>query len=285
MAVAKINGAKLKQAVEKFGTLEKATESLENKKEILEREGSKLKKETEELKLAREKLRADIDGLTKEYGEKKKKLQLLADNFGKWERQYNLSQGFIAMLLGSPSAETSLKSLLSLLQELTESGWVVTRDTGDLRSLFVRTVMGDYLKCFRCDACGAKFITNKKAEHQFLGGDYYCPVCHYWHAVKEDDSFLRAMVSEKKLQDIQYTEELVNENEVLKPFKAFLNMPCEVCHEPVKKWDDYNVKLAIEGAGCGHTQCWKGECGQIKEVLKAIKKVNKTHNDLHRTGG
>ena len=275
MAAAKINGTKLKQAVEKFGTLEKAIENLENKKEVLERESSKLKKESEELKLAKKKHTADLDDMANECAEKKKKLQSLADNIGKWERQYNLFQGFIAMLLGSPSADTSLKSLLSLLQELTESGWAVTKDTDELRSLFVHTVMGDYLKCFRCDACGAKFITNKKAEHKLLGGDYYCPVCHYWHAVKEDDSFLRAMVSEEKLQDIQYTEELLNENEILKPFKAFLNMPCEVCHEPVNEWNDYNVKLAIEGAGCGHTQCWNSQIGQWKQLSKAIQKVKK----------
>jgi len=275
MAAAKINGAKLKQAVEKFGSLEKAIENLQNEKEVLDKNSSNLQKANEELKLAKKKLMADIDGLANEYGEKKKKLQLLADNFNKWERQYNLFQGFIAMLLGSPSADTSLKNLISVLQEGTESGWMMTKDTDELRSLFVHTVMGDYLKCFRCDACGTKFITNKKAEHKLLGGDYYCPVCHYWHAVKEDDSFLKALVSEKQLEDIQHLEKVLEEHEVMKSFKAFLKVPCEICHEPVKEWDDYNVKLAIESIGCGHTSCWKSESGQMKELLKAIQKFKK----------
>jgi len=275
MQAAKINGTKLKQALEKFGSLEKAVENLGNEKEVLEKENSSLQKENEELKLAKKKLTTEIDDLTNEYAEKKKRLQALADNFGKWERQYNLFQDFIAMLLGSPSAETSLKSLISLLQELTEAGWVLTKDADELRSLFVHTVMGDYLKCFRCDACGAKLITNKKPKYQSIGHGYHCPVCYDSHALKEDDSFLKAMVSENKLQNIQYTEELVNENEVLKPFKAFLNVPCEVCHEPVNEWNDYNVKLAIEGIGCGHTSCWKSEYGQMKEFLKAIQKVKK----------
>ena len=275
MAVAKINGAKLKQAVEKFGSLEKAVANLENKKEVLEKECSKLQKINEELKLSKEKLTADIDHLTNEYAEQKEKLQSLADNFGKWERQYNLFQGFIAMLLSSPSAEISLKSLISLLQELTESGWAVTKDTDELRSLFVHTVMGDYLKCFRCDACGAKFITNKKPKYQSIGSGYYCPACHNWYAVKEDDSFLKALVSEKQSEDIQYLEKLLEEYEVIKSFKAFLNVPCEICHEPVNEWNDYNVKLVIEGAGCGHTECWKSESGQMKELLKAIQKFKK----------
>ncbi len=276
MAVVKINGAKLKQAVEKFGSLEKALENFENKKEVLETESSKLQKTNEELKLAKQKLMADIDDLTNEFSEQKKKLQSLADNFGKWERQYNLFQGFIAMLLSSPSADTSLKSLPSLLQELTESGWVMTKDTDELRSLFVHTVMGDYLKCFRCDACGAKFITNKKPKYQSIGSGYYCPVCHYWHAVKEDDSFLKALVSEKQLEDTQHLEKVLEEHEVLKSFEAFFNIPCELCHEPIEEWDDYNVKLLIEGIGCGHTACWKSEAGQIREIRKAIEKEKKT---------
>lgn len=273
MVAAKINGAKLKQAVDKFDSLEKAIENFENKKEVLEKESSKLQKTYEELKLTKEKFIADIDDLTNEYSEQKKKLQSLGDNFGKWERQYNLFQGFIAMLIGSPSAETSLKSLISLLQELTESGWVITKDADELRSLFVHTVMGDYLKCFRCDACGAKFITNKKAEHKFLGGDYYCPVCHYWHAVKEDDSFLKAMVSEKKLQDTRYVGELLNENEVLKPFKAFLNVPCEICGQPINEWTEDNVKAVMSGYGWAHTKCWNGDVGKLKLFLILQKQV------------
>ncbi len=63
MAVAKINGAKLKQAIEKFGSLEKAIENFENQKGILEKESTKLKKANEEVKLAKERLMADIDDL------------------------------------------------------------------------------------------------------------------------------------------------------------------------------------------------------------------------------
>ena len=62
---------------------------------------------------------------------------------------------------------------------------------------------------------------------------------------------------------------------MLKSFKAFLNTPCEICHEPVKEWDEYNVKPAIQGIGCGHTHCWNSELGQTKELLKAIQKFKK----------
>ena len=60
--------------------------------------------------------------------------------------------------------------------------------------------------------------------------------------------------------------------EVLEPFKAFLEEPCELCHKPVSEWDEYNVKLAIQGIGCGHTSCWKSELGRMKELARAISK-------------
>ena len=131
------------------------------------------------------------------------------------------------------------------------------------------------MKCFRCDACGAKFITNKKPKDKFFGNGYQCPVCHNWYAVKEDDSFLKALVSEKQLEDTLHLEEVLKEIEVLEPFKAFFNVPCEICHEPVKEWDDYNVKLAIEGIGCGHTHCWNSQTGQFKQIGKTIQKLKK----------
>ncbi len=71
-------------------------------------------------------------------------------------------------------------------------------------------------------------------------------------------------------------KEALKEIEVLKSFKAFLNTPCEICKEPVKEWDDYNVKLAIQGIGRGHTQCWNSELGRFIELRKAIEKVKKT---------
>ena len=116
---------------------------------------------------------------------------------------------------------------------------------------------------------------NKKPKYKFFGNDYYCPVCHNWYAVKEDDSFLKAPVSEKQLEDTQHLEEVLKEIQMLKSFEAFLNVPCEICHEPIAEWDDYNVKLAIEGIGCGHTHCWNSELGRLREFRKTIEKVKK----------
>lgn len=88
---------------------------------------------------------------------------------------------------------------------------------------------------------------------------------------KEDDSFLKAMVSEKQLENTKRLEEVQKENEALAPFKAFLDVPCAICNKPVTKWDEWNIKLAIEGIGCGHSACWKSDAGRRRELIMALK--------------
>ncbi len=275
MAAANIDGIKLKEAIDQFGSLQKAIENFESKKEALGNEVSQLKKDEDQLKVAKDKLATDIENLGVQFVEEKTKLELLASNFGQWQRQYNLFQSFIAMLLSSPSVNRSLKSLISFLKELAESGWVMTKTLDDLRGYFVSTIMGDYLKCFRCDSCGAQFIVNKEHQNEFYGNQYYCPACHFSLGVKPDDSFIKAMVSEEQMGNIVLVEKTLKEAKVLEPLKAFLEVPCEICGEPVKEWDNQNVKLAIDGFGYGHTRCWSGELGQLRQLRKFLEKERK----------
>ena len=67
----------------------------------------------------------------------------------------------------------------------------------------------------------------------------------------------------------------MEEYEVLEPFKAFLNVPCEICHEPITERGDYSVKLVIQGTGCGHIQCWNSQVGQWRQLVKVIQKFKK----------
>ena len=90
--------------------------------------------------------------------------------------------------------------------------------------------------------------------------------------------FFKALLSGEQLEDTLHLEKVLEEYEVLEPFKAFLEVPCEICHEPVTEWGDYSVKLAIQGIGCGHTACWNRELGRLIELRKAIEKVKKTYN-------
>jgi transcription elongation factor Elf1/FtsZ-binding cell division protein ZapB len=269
MKKTEVDGIALKKAIDQFGSLQKALESLKSQKEALENELSKEKVEKYNLTVEKDKLAVDIDDLKKQFDAEKKKLESLGENFGKWERQYNLFQGFMAMLAGSPSIDTSLKNLISLLQELAQSGWTLTKTLDELRGYFVSTVMGDYLKCYHCKNCGAKFIVNKRPLYKTLSNYYECPSCHTSFGVEADDSFLKAMVSNAQLDDILQIRNIQEENETLKPLKVFLGITCDICGKPITEWDAENVKIAVEKFGWGHTKCWKSDIGELILLLKS----------------
>jgi hypothetical protein len=71
------------------------------------------------------------------------------------------------------------------------------------------------------------------------------PQAHAFYSAEPDDSFLKAMVSDKQLENIKHTEQVVKENEMLKSFKASWDVPCEMCREPVKRWLDYFCPKAL----------------------------------------
>lgn len=254
-------GMKLKEAMDHYGSLQKATESLELKNKVL-------KDENQRLEQKKNKLTSRIDGLNKKYSAGKKKVESIAAKVSKYGRQYKLFEGFLAMLVTSPSVNTSLKNLIALLQELTDTGWALTATSDEMRNLFVGKIMGDHLKCFRCKGCGTKFITNREPKDGIYSKFYICPSCHTSYMVEPDDSFLKAMVSEKQLGDIVTAGELKEENEILKPLKPFLDVTCDICDKPITEWDKHNVKIARERALWGHTSCWNSGPGQLLLLMK-----------------
>lgn len=271
MKAAKIDGIKLKQAMNKFGSLEATIEGLEYEKKTLEKEVAKAKAEKGQLKLEKQHLQSDIGDLNKQFDEQKKKFEALAANFAKWERQYHLFQSFIAMLLSSPSVDTSLESLISLLEELRKSGWAITKTLDDLRGHFVSTLMGDYLKCFRCKVCGARFMVNKEPYYKTFSNYYECPSCHTSYGVEPYDSFLKAMISEEQMENIALVEKTLKENKALEPLKVFLNLPCEICGKPMTEWSEQDLRRGVMGSGWGHTQCWNTTKGQARQFAKLVK--------------
>lgn len=276
MGVKEINFAKLNEAVEKFGSLQKANVQLETDKLVLEKKNTQLKQENYKLAATRNELANQIEDMRRRLKSSQDQFQSLSDKINIHKGQYELFCGFMAMAAESPSVTDSIDILITSFQRLKESGCRLPKNADEMRSLFIRMVMGDYLKCFRCTGCGAKFITNKKPKYKLFGNGYCCPVCHDWYTIKEDDSFLKALVSEQQLDNTQHLEKTLKEIEMLEPFKAFLNVSCEICHKSIEEWDDYNVKLAIDGIGCGHTRCWNSEFGQLREFRKTIEKMKRT---------
>jgi len=273
MVISKVDGTKLKQAVAQFGSLQDAIQHLQKGKLILEKQNAGLKQESERLILTRDKLSHEIKDMSNKINSYKIDLQSLFERIGKHSRQYELFCSFMAMVADSPSINNSLRNVIALFQKLLDTGWCLSKSAEDMRNLFVRTILGDYLKCFCCDYCGAKFIVNKVPKHRYYGTSYECPVCHLCYGVKEDDSFLEAMVSAEQLKNIHRVEEVLKENEMLASFKVFIGAACEICGKPINEWKTQNIKLAIQGIGLGHSVCWNSEVGRLIELRRAIEKT------------
>jgi len=270
-----IDCAKLNESLEEFGLLQKASANLKEQNESIRTRNKKLNEDYTKLATRWAALGKRIErGETQEKDiehrlrEKSEQLEALGS-------QYELFCGFAAMVNGSSSVTESTDMLIALFEQLKSRGWYLSQSAEEMRGLFIHVTMGDYLKSFRCDYCGSKFITNGKPGSKSQGKYYVCPVCQYMSSVKADDSFLKALAPGKRLEDIQLMEELLKENEVLRPFKAFLFTSCEICHQPVTEWDDDSVQAVIEGIGCGHTACWNTDLGRLKIFVKAFQQAKR----------
>jgi hypothetical protein len=275
METKEIDITKLNKAVEKFGSLQKANTKLESEKLALQKRNTQLKQKNKKLEATRDNLIRQIEDMNAKKKDYQSQLQSLSRQIKIHGYQYELFCGFMAMLTESPSVTDSIDNLINAFLILKEPGWYLSKDVDEMRSIFIRAVMGDYLKSNRCSACGAKFLVNKKPKYKILGNSYYCPSC-YSSSVEADDSFLKTMVSEKQIENTRYIEKVLKELEVLEPFKAFLDVPCEICGEPIMEWDEYSVKLVMQGIGNGHTRCWNSDLGRLMELRRALQKIKQS---------
>lgn len=271
MSTPKLKTGKLKEAVEKFGSLENAVEALQTEKFDLEKQNNKLAQEVAKLRSRRDALFVEIVDVENNFGHQKKQLKACSELVQQYDRQHELFESFLAMITGSPSITGSIEGLIALYQQLLDSGWHTSKSTEELRSLFVRTVMGDFLKSFRCDGCGARFLINREPRYKSISNYYVCPACHYHMSVKADSSFMEAMLSQGQLEDIYRVEQLQKENDALRPLKVFLDLPCEVCGHPVTEWTLQDVKRGVTGLGWGHSACWSSDKGHIRQFFRLAK--------------
>lgn len=275
MEAKKIDFKKLNEAVEKFGSLQKANAQLETDKLALGKKNTQLKEDNKKLTATSNKLAGQIDDMKAKVKSYQSQLQSLYNEIKVHSYQHDLFCGFMAMVAESPSVTDSIDTLIASFQKVKEPGWYLPKNADEIRSLFVRRVMGDYLKCFHCKVCGAKFMVNKEPHYKSISNYYQCPSCHTSYGVEPDDSFLKAMVSEKQMENIILVEDTLKENETLGPLKAFLNVPCEICGKPITKWTKDNVWAAINRCGWGHDECWNTDLGKIKLLVSLGKMIQK----------
>ncbi len=89
---------------------------------------------------------------------------------------------------------------------------------------------------------------------------------------------MKALVSQEQLENTHLVEQLLEENTTLKPLRAFLNVPCEICKKPITDWTEDNVKATIMGFGWAHVQCWNTALGKARLLLKALKQPQETQS-------
>jgi DNA-directed RNA polymerase subunit RPC12/RpoP len=218
MAPQEVDGFRLKQAVQEFGSLQKANNSLQTQKKMLEADISALTKNIDAKGKARAKCIDDLNHLDKTIEERKRNLDDLEKAFRKYRQdvdefiannkqfllQYQMVEGFVAMLQTSPSAEESIRELATNIIIIGEAIWKFSAEPDKLRRLFVETVLGDHLHCYRCDRCEIKFIANKKSQSVITG--YHCPNCGFLSSAKPDDTFVKAMLGSNKYYDTNHQQ-------------------------------------------------------------------------------
>jgi len=196
MAETKLDTAKLQQAIGEFGSLQKAIEVLELRKKEIEAETLTItrdldvkKKTKAELFNELNQLDNELDQLDNSANERTEELKGILVSISKYLNQYRLFESFIAMMLSSPHTVEDLEELAGTILTYSKMVWRSEILPEKMRHLFVHTVLGKCLHCYRCDRCGLKFIAN----HEVQVGSR-CPTCRFMSTMIADDSFLEVML-------------------------------------------------------------------------------------------
>ena len=199
MTAIKVNTAKLQQAIGEFGSLQKAIEVLALRKKEIETETLTLTRDLDVKKKIKAKYLSELDQLDSSIKERTKKLNEIGTNINRYSNQYQLFESFVTMMQTPPHTVEELEELAGTILVFSKMVWRSDILPEKMRYLFVETVLGNYLHCYRCDRCGLKIIANQEAQSHILG--YRCPNCTYMSTMVADDSFLEAMLGSYKSID------------------------------------------------------------------------------------
>lgn len=206
MTTKKINTAKLRQAINEFGTLQEAIDKLTIQKTSVEAKLAALTKEVNDKEYKSKTLNIEIEGLKKTIllhrqdlaylqktiADDKKQVEEYRQSIKQFIYQYQLFESFLAILQSSPLEKKSIKDLAVEILMIGETTWTFSEPSEKMRWLFTYTVLGKHLHCYSCTRCETKFIVNKEPRSNMIG--YHCPVCSSSYSVRADNSFLEAML-------------------------------------------------------------------------------------------
>ena len=213
MTTSNINVVKLQQAITEFGSLQAATEAIKVKKKAFEIEISVLANKLEVMEKDEAQSFDNIKRVERIFEEREQELDDSEKAFRKFKQdadefidsqkqfifQYFMVESFVAMLRTSPSSKGNIKKLAGDILIMGEAVWKLSDEPHKLRWLFVHTVLGEHLYCYRCINCGLKFIANQEIKSHMLG--YYCPNCGFMSPMAAGNSFLEAMLNSSEPSD------------------------------------------------------------------------------------
>ena len=280
----KVDLTGIKDAIRRHGSLSQTLAEKQAQHQILEAKLSELHGNNLDEENKRERLSNQIAEMGGNINEREKTLADLDTSVNRKRREYDLFEWFMAMASTSPSTVVQFyDGLVSFLKSVMLPGWYTPKSAQEFRGAFVRTVMGDYLHCFRCDFCGAKFILNRSPYYR--GRGYTCPACASMFSVKADDTFITEMVSPSNLEQISRTQRLQEEVDRLKPLEVFLDIPCAICEKPMP-----NDRLNREGilklfkeASIAHPGCWNTPAGQALYLKVLAKELTDLSRQIKKT--
>ena len=196
MTAAEVNTAKLQQAIGEFGSLQKAIEVLALRKKEIETETLTLTRDLDVKNKTKARYLSELNQLDSSIKEHTEKLNEILTSINRYSNQYRLFESFVTMMQTPPHTVEELEELAGTILVFSKMVWRSNILPEKMRYLFVETVLGNYLHCYRCDRCGLKIIANQEAQSHILG--YRCPTCTYMSTMTADDSFLEAMLGSYK---------------------------------------------------------------------------------------
>ena len=205
MTAIEVNTAKLQQAIEEFGSLQKAIEVLELRKKEIETEYLTVSRDLDVKKKITVKYLNELKQLDSSIKERTEKLKEILISIDKYLKQYRLFESLVTMIQTPPHTVGDLEQLADIILVFSKMVWRSNILPEKARCLFVETVLGTHLHCYRCKGCGLKFIANQEAQNHILG--YRCPNCTLMSSMVADDSFLEALLNSsgpadaKEMQD------------------------------------------------------------------------------------
>jgi len=194
MMTPKAIATSIKTAVDEFGSLRKAIADAKHVNSAYETHRATLKHQCDDLHQKKLGLTESIEHLE---SSKKERIGTLCDLAGlieRGQRQYELFESFVAMVEGASSTTQSIEGLIEMFQWLLESERDKLLEPHQLRDIFVNSVLGGLLGCFRCPNCDSHFALAKGARSKFYRTSLCCPVCHN-SSLSSDDSYIRAFLN------------------------------------------------------------------------------------------